>query len=770
MMPHRRAYQGIVSAVLAASLHSTSASSAAERPANMFANPSFERGRDCWYVSKAAGTDAKFGVDDQDAADCRYSVKVTLGRAAGWGSQFGQSFDAGHMGKTYTFAVMAKATQAPTKVDLQIERRAKPHDRAAKAEPVVLTNDRWTELHVTFKVEKDFPQGWFAYVSCTQPNAEYRADAFRLYEGEYLPYEQAAKEHAALEGVHLFDTAEPSAAEWPPAAMAARQGWLQLPEDALDHSFKGDAVVMHRTLAVVVRRHGAGVEIYSGTKRRALLSPAVSGQARLSSLKALQNDPFAVSVEAAFTSRTDGRLGLRLELKMGQVFVKTEPLHDTRKLRVEAPCGTAVMPDFFADDIVVHAAHIPVPKAELPGEHFLMHMLGNGDAILMTVSNKMGDDVLMALSGEQERRVIESSVIDFGEGGAIWVAALDAPNIWSVHDVGKDQADKVIPLNWRPPFPAQWRVDWRLDTGLTDSWEMIEQRPDGKFRKHGWFGGDSALPKDRKRWTSVLGRFKYPCWLDTQGNAFLEPLKKALRFQGPALIYPINRVRTTPLDRFTVVDVVRQTLGVGPCEYVLDVEAQHTSYKGRATCGTRDKLNPIYAKGEQKRKRAEIEKALDDVLVFVKFIRKRIEDYVLWGHEMQRYLAEQEKAHPDLAEFLGQMQALARGIDEHYAEREDKIKTPAYVVGLTQKFRDTLLDYEGPDAAAKCKEITEAIVVVGGNQDHLVGDCRVVAKRLRQHAALGMAVDPRVSDVAKEIRRRTHEIMRNPVSYEAPRY
>jgi len=405
----------------------------------------------------------------------------------------------------------------------------------------------------------------------------------------------------------------------------------------------------------------------------------------------------------------------------------------------------------------------------LPSEHFLMHLLGEGEAIVMTVGDKQGDDVVMSLSGDGEGRKIDSTELDYGKDGAIWVAALAAPGVWHTQHVRPEQRDTVIPLAWRPPYPAQWRVDWQLDTGLTDSWEMAIERPNGQFVRQS-ATGEMTMKSDRRRWTSVLGWFKYPCWIDKSGRASLHPLKKVLKFEGAAMVYPINRVRTTPLDQFTVVDIVRQTLGVGPCEYVLDVEAQKTSRKGRPTCATRDKLNPIYAKGQQKSKRAEIGKALDDVLVFVKFIRKRIEDYVAWGHDMQRYLEQQKQAHPELAELIGEMQELARGMDRHYAARRDKIKTPAYVASLTQEFRDTLLDYEGRDGAAKCKAITGAIVVVGGSQDHLVGECRVVAKRLRQRAALAMALDPRVSTIAKEIRRRTHQIMRNPVSYEAPRY
>jgi hypothetical protein len=82
----------------------------------------------------------------------------------------------------------------------------------------------------------------------------------------------------------------------------------------------------------------------------------------------------------------------------------------------------------------------------------------------------------------------------------------------------------------------------------------------------------------------------------------------------------------------------------------------------------------------------------------------------------------------------------------------------------------TLLDYEGDDALDKCKAITGAIVEVGGNQDELVGECRVAVKNLRQRAGLGMAFDPRTAPVANEIRRRTQEALRNATSYESPRH
>ena len=66
------------------------------------------------------------------------------------------------------------------------------------------------------------------------------------------------------------------------------------------------------------------------------------------------------------------------------------------------------------------------------------------------------------------------------------------------------------------------------------------------------------------------------------------------------MIYPVNRVNETPLEAFTVVDLVRNTLGVGPCEYILDLEGNRLEYKGRATCSSRDTLTAIYKEGQQK--------------------------------------------------------------------------------------------------------------------------------------------------------------------------
>ena len=46
----------------------------------------------------------------------------------------GQAVKPGQKGRTYTFAALARSAGEPVKLDLQIERRGEPYDRAARGE------------------------------------------------------------------------------------------------------------------------------------------------------------------------------------------------------------------------------------------------------------------------------------------------------------------------------------------------------------------------------------------------------------------------------------------------------------------------------------------------------------------------------------------------------------------------------------------------------------------------------------------------------------
>jgi len=298
---------------------------------------------------------------------------------------------------------------------------------------------------------------------------------------------------------------------------------------------------------------------------------------------------------------------------------------------------------------------------------------------------------------------------------------------------------------------------------------------------------------NRLRWTTVLGHVQYPCWSDRERKGYLQPLgHKRLAFDGPVLIYPITRLAETPVTAYTPVDIVRNTLGVGPCQHLLDVEGQKQEHVGRATCHVRTLLNEVYESGQQKAKQKEIETYLADGLDFVMHIRNRILAYVAFGKELRGYLAQQRTAHPELREKLDALEALTREIDERVeprqqtilqhkllteivagvAERKEEPTPPALAAQLNREFvAKGLLDYAGADWKAKLKkEYTDPLTLIGGQQDEMVGECRWVVKALRQQSGILMATDPRLAPIAAEIRARTQKMLRGGAAYEGARH
>ena len=239
----------------------------AQRPKNLLANPNFEMGTDPWEMDAADGCEARFTVEKDDARDGEFSALVTVDKVADYGVQLGQKVPAGRVGGTYTFAVLAKAVEGPAKIGLRVERGGEPWDAPGESEPVTLRKDQWTELHITFKVDKPYPEGWFAFVTCGQAKCRFRLDGARLYEGEYVAYQRETQTVAADAGVRLFDTGAASANPLSAAALSQKSGWTQLPEDQAKHEFAGDAIFLNNRVAVALRRGRARGGIVFGGSR-----------------------------------------------------------------------------------------------------------------------------------------------------------------------------------------------------------------------------------------------------------------------------------------------------------------------------------------------------------------------------------------------------------------------------------------------------------------------------------------------------------------------
>jgi len=601
--------------------------------------------------------------------------------------------------------------------------------------------------------------------------------------------------------VYLFDAPKASVSPLPEQGLAKLQGSTLLEEDDRRHRFAGCPVMRNDKIVAVLHKDAPAIDIYSrhlsGEKLSATLQPICDGSTELQSMSVTIRENSRSTAEIEVEFRTPGKQSRRItyELSAGAAFVKTMASEGIERLRVKAPCRFAILPDFFGDDIMVDAAAIPTDRAELPSENFLLHMIPGGNTIVMTVSESRENDVAVTLSNRGPRQIVASDV-SFGKKPRIWVAVLAERGIWHEHSVALADADHAIGLEWKMPYPALWRVDWSTVDKMTESWEMLLQQPDGKYVMQGWFGQNEAEgqsfgkefgPRDwnkpgRKRWNPVLGGFSFPNWIQSDGRGYLQPLKErryteggpVYNFAGPVVIYPLDRAKasasSTPLDKLTVVDLVRMTLGVGPCQYILDLEGQKRNSRGVCTCYARDTINAIYKEGIQRQKRAEIEEQLDAAVAFISNVRQRIDLYVQFGHEVSAYLERQKRHDPRNAAFCDELLAITKHLDQVFAEKKGAIRTPAFARQCAEDFRRNLLTATEKDAYPRCEAQMAVFTSIGGAQDGLVASCRMIVKMLRQRAGIALAVNPELKNVATEIRARTQAILRNPTPYEAPRH
>ena len=167
-----------------------------------------------FQVSKAMGALSSLAVIQDETGAHGKSALISMGSLV-YG-QFGQKLPAGQAGKTYTFAACVKPLGGPAIVRLEVERAGRPWDRAARGQDIAASPGVWTEVHLTFPVEKAYPEGWQAYLNGSGEGARFQVQRVRLYEGPYVPSGDPASAATEAPDRNLFKNAnfEAGLASW----------------------------------------------------------------------------------------------------------------------------------------------------------------------------------------------------------------------------------------------------------------------------------------------------------------------------------------------------------------------------------------------------------------------------------------------------------------------------------------------------------------------------------------------------------------------------
>ena len=219
-------------------------------------------------------------------------------------------------------------------------------------------------------------------------------------------------------------------------------------------------------------------------------------------------------------------------------------------------------------------------------------------------------------------------------------------------------------------------------------------------------------------------------------------------------MFPLDRTRATPLNVFTPMDIMRNTLGVGPCQYVLDAEGL-SGGEAATPAFVMD-----WVEKQLKKKKAdadEVRERLKNMTEHVGRTHARIKKYADFAEAMGGLLPAQppadEAALEKLRATVADMKASAEtGLA---ATVPDKVTKPAdEIAGLVGK----------DDAAAKAAGPVAEVRAVGAAEDRALAKCRMATRWLRCQCLDIMEGDvakkaPALAEAAKKIEARAGEML-----------
>ena len=590
------------------------------------------------------------------------------------------------------------------------------------------------------------------------------ANAARKKKGEPLPMGGPAVLYDTVAPVQIGDTAD----------SLIQSTWKKVEDGGT--VIQGDVMMINGVMAAVVHKGGTSVELYAkgskGWSRRGLVSPIVNAKkAVIQEIKVVETDGTESAVECSLGKD----LGIVFSLKVGSPILQATAKGKVGRLRIEAPCRFGILPDFFADDLLVDARNIVIERTEIPSDNFFLHMMGNGEAILAAVWEKNVRDIELALSGDGDNRMFVATDVFFGDKGSIWAAILEGDGIWHKDEVTKDDSRNGKEIKeWVVPFMAKWKANFTLQDGSVSSSPLVDRKGAMEFAGVRYAFHNHALKKRKgggKKFMAVL--------LEQDKLGSSESPDTLVRYDGPMVAYPIARFNT-PGERLCIDDLMRNCLGMGACEYVLDVEARSPAYVGIFTCsygktpGMFIPTGPVFDHYRRtaetwKEDRAFMKNDTKDVMKFITFIQDRINKYLDLRLEILAYLDEAEPKNPGSSEFIVKLKK-EMGKPAPVFKKLVMPDVRAKGAAVFQPWMDELMKamrVDTPDQAEKGFAAAHA-PDIGNSADARVAALRRQVKQWRAIATMEMAKNPKVATIAKEIRKRTEAALRNPSSYERP--
>jgi hypothetical protein len=564
--------------------------------------------------------------------------------------------------------------------------------------------------------------------------------------------------------VTLWDTGAPlgdtidltNRAQW----KAVPPNLLQLEADPLksssdpgyygrEYAFHGDAVVENGCLAAVVWASKGKVVVFSKSSKFELGNSKATSIARCT---VVQNTGDDVTLEVFFSTGDKGG-DFSAVLAFGKTaIVEVKPSASMKGISLRSPMEYGVLPGFVGDDLVLSPRQYPSDNTlYVPCENLFLGLLQGESSVLVMTWPKGKQQIRLGLGKQgQEGRLIESMDFD-NDGQSFYLALLEAPGIWHREMLGVSYLEKDVTSKWKKPFPAKW---------VTQLWE-------GNVRTRYTFRGTPS----GTIWRGVAGMYNYPLSFD--GDTAVYHLTKKVLPKGESIIYFLEG-KDTPASVWTPVDIMKATLGRQACDSILDLPGQklRTHHRRGAdgirracTCGCTEAIEAVFKAGQEIEKKEYIEGAVGDMVYFVTRHMERLNEYRSFADEMSKFLRTTADTQPELKAYFDGLTQIVQKIPEEYEVQKENIKSLGYADELSRKTL-ALLQKKDPKNLQTCLDLGKDWRGMGGAQDGLLAEYHIIVRRLFQETSYGCITQPKAVDVAREIRNRCRQCLRNPDGYE----
>ena len=530
------------------------------------------------------------------------------------------------------------------------------------------------------------------------------------------------------------------------------------------YSFRGDAVLENRSLAIVFWSAEGKVIVYSkknerspaaksgwGGKLGELLPLAAKGQkGRITEVDIVRNAGDEVTINVSFASSGGASSSSLFSLGRSEIL-EIKPAPGMKGITLASSIEYAVAPDFIGDDLIFG----PVDSAQtgplaIPAEHMLMALLkGEENALVMTWPEGK-QRVSLSLGGEdQGKRRIQA--IDFDtDGRSFYLAGWHVPGFWHREELTASYLEKDVAIQWKKPFSAKWKTQLS-EAGVRTTFAFREAKA--------------------QIWRGVPGMYSYPVWFT--GETANYRLSKKVLPKGESLIYFVEG-QDTPAEIAAPVDILKASLGRPMTESILDPEGRklRTHHRRGAdgvrracTCGCTEAIQAIFEAGLEAEKIEIIKAELDDMVYFVQKHIERIDEYRRFADDLTKFLRAQGSSSADLKSYVENLEQIAGQIPQEYNVQKENMKSLDHAHDLVRQTLALTAKKDSKNLAAYM-ELLKAWRAMGGAQDYIVAQCHTITRKLAQEAGYSAINNPKAAELAQEIRKRCRQCLRNPDGYE----